>query len=86
MSTTTTAYSTNHLALTAWLIASKSVELIEVLPPGERRDVTFVLTQPDPEEVTAFHNGSGMVSARNYSSVLKRLKGEIYEARRRVAQ
>lgn len=76
-------YKTEKLTFAAYLILALNAELIGVTPLSDSRNVTFILSKsPEPEQITAFFNGTAKVPALRYAEAINRLKSIAYEARR----
>lgn len=79
-------YQTEKLAFAAYLISAGKSDLLGVKQVGGGRTLGFLLSEvPSEEDVAAFFNGSGMVSALRYSESLANLKSAIFEAKRAIA-
>jgi len=81
--TVATQYETEKLNLAAYLIASDATALVRAYCPENGHVVVFTLSPaPSPEQISAFFNGSGQVSALSYNNALSNLKAAVFEAKR----
>lgn len=76
-------YETEKLTFAAFLITSGRAELLGARPAGRGKSVLFILSaSPTPEDVTAFFNGAGTVSALRFAEAMNNLKSVAYEVQR----
>ena len=76
-------YQTEKLTFAAYLIASDRAELLGAQPIGKGKAVAFTLSQaPSSDEITAFFNGSGTVSALRFAEAMNTLKSVAYEVKK----
>ncbi len=76
-------YTTDKLALAAFLVCSGASQLVRAYcQPGGRVVVFQLSPHPDDDQIAAFFSGMGKVSALEYHNTLSNLKSMVFEAKR----
>ena len=80
---TAKTYPTHDFYVAAFLMTRTGVSLADVEWHGKRAESIFETDGLDVRsELTAFHNGNAMVSARGFVDAISALKRELYAAPR----
>lgn len=72
-------YQTSDFYSAAFVSTRPGVRLVDVIWQGRRAEFVFETNGLDVRsELTAFHNGTAMVSAREFVDAISALKRELY--------
>ncbi len=76
---TAKTYPTHDFYIAAFLMTRRGVDLADVVWHGKRAEFVFSTNGLDVRaELTSFHNGAAMVSAREFVDAISALKRELY--------